>query len=65
MTIKTMLYIIFVPLTILGLDSLNFQNVFKKNRENQAKLLYILVTMALSYLAVNFLYDFFQYSRIF
>ncbi|MBS5778212.1 MAG: DUF1146 domain-containing protein [Acholeplasma sp.] len=64
MTIKTILYIIFVPFTLLALDSINIQNVFKKNKIFQAKMLYIILTMAISYLAVNFLYDFFEFSRI-
>ncbi|MBQ6817899.1 MAG: DUF1146 domain-containing protein [Bacilli bacterium] len=64
MTIKTILYLIFVPFTLLALDSINIKNVFKKNKEFQAKLLYIILTMCISYLAVNFLYDFFMFSRI-
>ena len=64
MTIKTILYIIFVPFKLLALDSINIQNVFKKNKIFQAKMLYIILTMAISYLAVNFLYDFFEFSRI-
>ena len=64
MTIKTILYIIFVPFTLLALDSINIQNVFKKSKIFQAKMLYIILTMAISYLAVNFLYDFFEFSRI-
>jgi len=54
-----------VPLALLSLDSINFQNVFKKNKNFQAKMLYIVLSMALSYLSVNFLYDFFMFSRIF
>ncbi len=64
MTIKTILYIILVPFSLLALDSINIQNVFKKNKIFQAKMLYIMLTMALSYLSVNFLYDFFTNSRI-
>ena len=40
MTIKTILYIIVVPLSIFALDSLNLNNKFKKNHEFQVKLLY-------------------------
>ncbi|MCI8545051.1 MAG: DUF1146 domain-containing protein [Bacilli bacterium] len=63
MTTKTILYIIVVPLSIWALDSLNINGVFKKNRHYQARLLYFLLSMGLSYLIVNFLYDFFSYSR--
>ena len=33
MTIKTILYIVVVPLSIYALDSLNLNNKFKKNRD--------------------------------
>ena len=65
MTIKTMLYIIILPFSILALDSINIQNVFKKNRYYQSRLLYFFLAMSLSYLAVNFLYDFFTSYSMF
>jgi len=63
MTTKTILYIIVVPLSIWGLDSLNINRFLKKNKYYQARLLYFMLSMALSYLVVNFLYDFFSYSK--
>ena len=59
MTIKTILYIIIVPLSIFALDSINLNNKFKKNHEFQIKLLYLMGSLGLSYLVVNFFYDFF------
>lgn len=59
MAIKTILYIIILPFSILALDSININNVFKKNRYYQARILYMFLAMALSYLVVNFFYDFF------
>ena len=61
MTIKTIIYFIVIPFVILALDSINFQNAFKKNKLFQARLLYVFVTMALSYLVVNFLLDVFTF----
>ena len=58
MKIKLILYILIVPLTIFALDSININNLFKKNRIFQARLLYLIVSLSLSYLFVNFLYDF-------
>lgn len=63
MTTKTILYIIVVPLSIWALDSLNINGLFKRNRYYQARLLYFMLSMGLSYLVVNFLYDFFSYSK--
>lgn len=64
MTIKSMLYIIILPFSFLAIESLNIQNVFKKNRYYQARILFMFLAMALSYLVVNFLYDFFISTRI-
>lgn len=61
--IKTILYIIAVPLSIWALDALNIENKFKKNRYYQSRLLYLMLSISLSYLVVNFLYDFFLYSK--
>ena len=64
MTIKTILYIIVVPLSIFALDSLNLNNKFKKNHEFHVKLFYLMTCLGLSYLVVNFFYDFFVNSAI-
>lgn len=61
--LKTILYIVAVILSIWALDSVNITNLFKKNRYYQARILYLFVSMALAYLVVNFLYDFFLFSK--
>lgn len=61
--LKTILYIVAVILSIWALDSINITNLFKKNRYYQARILYLFVSMALAYLVVNFLYDFFLFSK--
>lgn len=63
MNVKTILYIIFVPLIIWALDSININNIFKKNRYWQSRLLYMILTISFSYLTVNFFYDFFLNSK--
>lgn len=64
MNIKTILYIVVVPITIWALESLNINQFFKKNRYYQSRILYLIVSLGLSYLVVNFFYDFFTYSKI-
>lgn len=59
MNIKVLLYVVVVPLVLWALDSINMNNIFKKNRVYQARLLYLILTICLSYLVVNFFYDFF------
>jgi len=65
MTIKALLYFLVVPFSLIALDSINIQNVFKKNRFFQSRVLYVFLALALSYLVVNFFYDFYESSRIF
>ena len=63
MNIKTILYIIVVPITIWALESLNINHFFKKNRYYQARFIYLNLSLGLSYLVVNFFYDFFLNSK--
>ena len=63
MNIRFYLYFLVVPLTIWTLLSLNLEQYFKKGHVNQIKTFYILLTFAISYLVVNFLYDFYLVSK--
>lgn len=63
MNVKLILYIVILPLSLYALDSINIENKFKKNKIYQAKLLVLFLSMALSYLVVNFLYDVFLNSN--
>lgn len=65
MSVKGILYALVLLLSIVALDSININQIFKKNRYYQSRLLVIFLAFGLTYLVVNFLYDFFQYSRIF
>lgn len=64
MLLKAILYVIFTFVAIWALDSINITNVFKKNKFYAARVLYLMISVSLSYLVVNFLYDFFNYSNI-
>lgn len=59
MNIKIILYCIIVPLSIWAISSINFNNVFKKNSYYSSRFLYLFLSLGLSYLVVNFFYDFF------
>ena len=56
--IKFVIYLIVMPLVVYVMDSVNISVIFKKNKVNQARIFYIFLVFALSYLVVNFLYDF-------
>lgn len=62
--IRLILYIFIVPFTIWSLESININGIFKKNRYYQARFVYLLLSLGLSYLVVNFLMDFFTTSMI-
>lgn len=55
---RFLLYIIILPLVIWGVDGININSIFKKNRIYQARVIYIIIIFALTYLTVNFMYDF-------
>lgn len=59
MNIKIILYCIIVPLSIWSINSINLNNVFKKNSYYSSRFLYLFLSFGLSYLVVNFFYDFF------
>lgn len=64
MNVKTILYIIIVPLTIWITSSMKLEQLFKKNKINQIVMFYLFVSLGISYLVVNFIYDFYEVSRI-
>lgn len=64
MFVKLVLYVVMVPLSIFALDSLNLSKLLQKNKVFQARLLYFILSLALSYLVVNMLYDFSLNCRI-
>ena len=57
MNAKFLLYIIIWIISIWSMESININQIFKKNRIMQARVFYFFLTMALSYLVTNFLYD--------
>jgi len=65
MNIKLYLYILIIPLMIWTIMSLNIDSIFKKGHINQIRVFYITISLVLSYLIVNFLYDFYSVSKIF
>lgn len=57
---KIILYLFVIPLVIYAMDSVNFNSIFKKYKNFQAKIFYILVMFSISYLVCSFLSDFFN-----
>ena len=64
MSAKFLLYLIVTPFVIFSLNSLNINQIFKKNMVFQARLFYFFIAIALIYLVTNFIYDCASVSKI-
>ena len=62
---KFFVYIIVSILTIWAIDSVNINQIFKKNRPVQSTLFYFLLTISIIYLVTNFIMDVFTTFRMF
>lgn len=56
---KFFLYIVVTFIVIWAMDSVNINQIFKKNKINQARVFYFLLGLSLIYLVTNFLMDIF------
>ncbi len=57
MKIKLILYLIVGIIVIWSMDSININQIFKKNRIIQARVFYFFITISIIYLVTNFIYD--------
>lgn len=64
MNIKMLLYIIMTPTSIWIISSMNLEKIFKKNKTMQIIMFYVFVSLGITYLVVNYMYDFYEVSRI-
>lgn len=65
MSAKYFIYILVGILVIWSFDSLNINSLFKKNRVLQARVLYFMLALSMTYLVTNFIWDFFTVPKIF
>lgn len=63
MSAKVILYIIVAVLVIWALEAVNINSIFKKNRVMQARVIYLLIALAIIYPVTNFLWDFFLLTK--
>jgi len=57
MKVKLILYIIVGIAVIWSMDSININQIFKKNRVTQATIFYFFLTLSIIYLVTNCIYD--------
>ncbi len=64
MLVKFLLYAFVTPFVILALDSVNINQIFKKNQVFKARLFFFFLAISLIYLVTNFIYDCASVSKI-
>ena len=64
MSLKIILYLLITPFVVYCMDGMNINSIFKKNKIMQARIIYIMITLALAYLMVNFVFDVIEVSII-
>lgn len=62
---KYFLYIFVTIVVVWSLDSVNINQIFKKNKVYQARVFYFLLASSLIYLVTNFIMDLFVSGKIF
>lgn len=65
MSAKFFVYLFTTPFVIWAMDSININQILKKNKVYQARVFCILLGISLIYLTTNFIYDVFLSSKIF
>ena len=56
--IKIFIYILVFLVALYSMEGLNINKLFKQSRIYQARLVYIFITISITYLVTNFVYDF-------
>ena len=62
---KFFLYILVTIAIIWAMDSVNINQIFKKNKILQARVFYFFLAISLIYLVTNFIMDLFTSCKIF
>lgn len=63
MSLKLLIYLLVMPFVFWSVASLRLEVLFKKNKEQQIIVFYVLITLGITYLVVNFIFDFYEVSR--
>ncbi len=64
MSYKVYIYVITLMMSIYATSGINFDGFIKTNKAIEARVLVILLSIALSYLSTNFIYDFISLTSI-
>lgn len=56
--IKPIIYVLSFLTTVWAMEGLDLNRFFKQTRVYQARIIYMMLALSISYLVTNFLYDF-------
>lgn len=65
MSAKLFLYLFSSVIVIFSIDSVNINQIFKKNRVFQAKIFYFLLALCMIEILTNFFYNLFEATKFF
>ena len=65
MIYKIVLYIVFTFISAYGISGINFNNLFKKDKYLESRVLIICLSLGLGYLLTKFVIDFLNLTNIF
>lgn len=65
MSAKFFLYLFSTIVVIYSIDSININQIFKKNKITQAKIFYFLLAVCMIEILTSFLYNLFEATKIF
>lgn len=63
MNYRIYIYVISLFLSAYAITGINFENIIRKNRVKEAKVLMMIFCLALAYLVANFVISFIEYSK--
>ena len=63
MSAKFFLYLFSTIIVIYTIDSININQIFKKNKIMQARIFYFLIALCMIELLTSFLYNFFEATK--
>ena len=60
--LRSIVYLLMFIVTLFAMDAINYEKLLRKNKVNQAQVLYFILVMAIAYLAGSFILSFFHFG---
>jgi putative membrane protein len=60
--LRSIVYLLMFLVTWFAMDAINYEKLLRKNKVNQAQVLYFILVMAIAYLAGSFILSFFHFG---